>query len=79
MFFGGRSYPDGPLIGVTDADVTLDNDGLDCATRGTDVAPAASAAAKRQVNDFRHDINSLRFNSLKKTTDKANLNPQFPP
>jgi hypothetical protein len=47
MFFGGWLYPDVRWTGVADFAAAFDEDEVDCAAVGTDVAEASSAQAKR--------------------------------
>jgi len=47
MFCGGRLYPDAASTGLAGAEVTFDENEVDCAVTGTDVAQATSAPTKR--------------------------------
>ena len=67
MFFGGWLYPDAPSTGDAGAEVTFEEDEVDCAVMGTHVVKATSVPNKRHFKAFWGGISSLRLNSPAKT------------
>src|ERR1700691_1240167 len=61
IFFGGWLYPDEVPTGLAVAEAAFDENAVDCAAIGTDIALAKSAPDKRRFNAFRTGIRSLRF------------------